>query len=288
MERHEFAGADGLKLVADVGGAHDAPGVVLLHGGGQTRHSWKRGAERLVEAGYRVISLDARGHGESDWAPDGDYAMPRGADDLRAVAAALPAPPALVGASMGGLTAIGAMGTAPELVAPALVLVDVTPRVSRAGAQRVVDFMRAQPEGFASLEAAADAVAAYNPDRPRPKTVDGLRRNLRERDGRWHWHWDPRMMSGEIDPSALDAYMLAAAEMITAPTLLVRGDKSDVVGPEEIAEFRAVMPHAEYVDVAGAGHMVAGDRNDAFNDAIVAFLRRTYPTTGRSGSAARP
>ena len=120
-------------------------------------------------------------------------------------------------------------------------------------------------------EEAADGVAAYMPHRPRPADPSGLRRNLRLREGgRLYWHWDPNLLSMSAGRSAADmgARTQAAAASIQISTLLVRGALSEIVDEAGVEDFRRLMPHAELVDVAEAGHMVAGDRNDAFNDAI--------------------
>ena len=184
------------------------------------------------------------------------------------------APAALVGASMGGLAALLLAGEfAPEL-ASSLVLVDVTPRVNPAGARRVLAFMRSRPDGFADLAEAADAVAAYIPHRPRPAENEGLSRNLRRgADGRWRWHWDPRMVEFPDDgrPIPTDR-LLAAAERVRIPTLLVQGALSDVVTEATASELRTAIPHARHVTVGRAGHMVAGDQNDLFTAAVVEFL----------------
>lgn len=271
MARRNFAG-DGLALVGEEGGDPAAPPVLLLHGAGQTRHSWKRGAERLIAAGFRVVTVDARGHGESEWSPTGDYSFLARARDIRVLAAQFDRLPAIVGASMGGQSAIVALGTEPRLLAPALVLVDVTTEVDPIGARRIVNFMLGNREGFGSIEEAADAVARYNPDRPRPASLAGLARNLRQREGRWFWHWDPRIIPPDIDPTGQVPLVTEAARHIRTPTLLVRGGSSDVVGDAEIAAFQKLMPHALCAEVPGAGHMIAGDRNDAFIETIVRFL----------------
>ena len=272
MQRREFQGGTGLTIAADVVGPEDGAPVVLMHGGGQTRHSWRNGQNALAAKGYRVTSMDSRGHGESGWDPQGDYSLDAQVADLVNVLAQLPPKPALVGASMGGITAMAAVGEH-RVDARALVLVDVTPKIDAAGGRRIGEFMSARPEGFESLEEVADAVAAYNPHRPRPKDISGLRRNLREVDGRLFWHWDPKFMGPmRLDPGGYQTRLEAAASRITIPTLLVRGNQSDIVGEAEVAHFRALVPTAAYVDVLGAGHMVAGDRNDAFNSAIVSFL----------------
>ena len=278
-ERVEFKNGD-LRLVADHWLPVEAPragGAVLLHGGGQTRHSWRNAGDRLAARGWETWSLDARGHGESDWAPDGDYRLDAMVADLKAVLAALPEPPVLIGASMGGLTALIAEGEDPGL-ARALVLVDVTPRIEQAGVDKIANFMRSGMNGFATLEEAADAVQAYNPLRRRPSNPEGLKKNLRLRNGRWYWHWDPAFIAGMPDDSKRD--MLdperheRAAAALTLPVLLVRGKESDVVSEDGAANLLRLVPHAEYVDVSGAGHMVAGDDNDVFSVAVLDFLSR--------------
>ncbi|HEX4460350.1 MAG TPA: alpha/beta hydrolase, partial [Polyangia bacterium] len=267
---------DGLTLSADVGGDASAPPVILMHGGGQTRHSWAGAMRELVAAGYYVVNLDARGHGDSDWSARGDYRTAVQAEDLRAVIRQLPRRPAVVGASMGGMTALYAVGTAPTPIADALVLVDIVPRVELVGADRIGHFMRAHPAGFATIDEAVDAVAAYNPHRPRPRDPSGLMRNLRRRDdGRLHWHWDPKFVAQTFEsaePPLLVGPLHEAADRVRIPTLLVRGLRSDLVSDRGIAELRTHLPQLEVLDISGAGHMVAGDKNDAFNDGVIAFL----------------
>ncbi|MFT3754428.1 MAG: alpha/beta hydrolase [Pseudoxanthomonas sp.] len=272
---------DGIDVVADVGGDPSAPAVILLHGGGQTRHSWRGAMRELLHAGYHVINLDARGHGDSDWAIDGEYALDALGRDLHAVIDTLPSPPALVGASMGGATALYLLGNAgDEKLASALVMVDIVPRVGAQGAAKISEFMRANPNGFATLEEAADAVAAYNPHRPRPKDPSGLMKNLRLReDGRLHWHWDPAFVVRKrpVEPPQFADMLLDAASRVHIPSLLVRGLQSDLVTEESVAEFRQHLHGLEVFDVKEAGHMVAGDKNDAFNSGVIGFLKRHLP-----------
>lgn len=265
---------NGLRLVGDAWGEQGAPPVVLLHGGGQTRHAWGETARDLAARGWYAIALDLRGHGESDWAPDGNYMIDAFVTDLQQVLTHFDRPPVLVGASLGGITALLTEGEAAHPVSAAIVLVDITPRVNPQGVERIRAFMTAKPEGFASLEEAADAVAAYLPHRPRPKDLSGLAKNLRlGPDGRYRWHWDPQLMNPARFARARDPErLLAAARSLRVPTLLVRGKLSDIVSEETAAEFLAAVPHARYVDVSGAGHMVAGDRNDIFSQAVIEFL----------------
>ena len=268
---------DGLTLAADIAGPRGAPMVILGHGGGQTRHSWDKCELQLAEAGYFAVNYDLLGHGDSDWSRDGNYSMETRAANLRDVTAAGSRPFALVGASMGGVTALVAatLGLDPA----AIVLVDIVPKMNLAGADKVRGFMAASPDGFASLEEAADAISAYYPDRPRPKDLSGLHKNLRlGDDGRYRWHWDPRMMDDmRGDPRHLLKIMDAADWTDRIPTLLVRGMKSDIVDEDGVADLRRRIPALEVVDIRGAGHMVAGDRNDEFNAAVIDFLRRVMP-----------
>jgi len=251
----------------------------MLHGGGQTRHSWAGTAQTLAAEGWHAVSIDLRGHGESDWSPDGVYGFRPFADDTIAVAASFQEPPVLIGASLGGISAL--IAAAEASVAAGIVLVDVTPRLERKGVERIMDFMNHKPEGFESLEEAADAIAAYRRHRSRPRDVSGLAKNLRRgEDGRYRWHWDPAFIrgNGSLSRSVVEEpdLLLTAAAKLDVPVLLVRGRESDVVSERGVDEFTRVVPHAKYADVSGAGHMVAGDRNDAFSDAVLDFLREAY------------
>jgi len=291
----DIAGA-GVRLRADRWGpqspAEAARGIVLLlHGGGQTRHSWRSTGARLGRRGWLAYAVDLRGHGDSEWAADGDYGISAIAEDVRRmVAHARHRDPglgvALVGASLGGKAGLIALGEHPDL-AQALVLVDIAVRVEASGGRRVRDFMRSAPAGFASLEEAAEVISAYNPHRPRPKDPAGLKKNLRLRDGRWHWHWDPRMMApaGAEDDSdapvsaAVYDRSKAAARRLSCPVLLVRGMQSDVISDAGVAEMRELIPHIQVVDVRGAGHMVAGDDNDIFTANLLGYLEGALSRT---------
>jgi pimeloyl-ACP methyl ester carboxylesterase len=256
------------------GNGADRPPVILLHGGGQTRHSWQRTGRRLADDGWDVVALDARGHGDSDWHPQREYGLDGFVDDLVAFVGSLDRPPVLVGASLGGITSLAAIGRRPDLAA-GLVLVDVVIAVEPAGVDRIRDIMTARPDGFASLDEVADAVAAYNPLRPRPRNLDGLRKNVRQRaDGRWYWHWDPAVMRIGDEPQrhVPREQLEAAAAQVTVPTLVVRGLRSDVVSDAGIADLLGRIPSARVADVAAAGHMVAGDDNDVFATTLEAFL----------------
>lgn len=273
-----------MVLMADVGGDPSHPPVILLHGAGQTRHSWGRAARELVQMGCHVISLDLRGHGESGWALDGDYSIDAFAADLKTVIATLDQRPALVGASLGGATALITIGENAAPLASALILVDVVPRMSETGVSHIRNFMHGNLNGFADLAEAADAVARYLPGRPRPSSNDGLMKNLRLKgDGRLYWHWDPAFQSfhAQAHAGGIAERMESGALRVSIPTLLVRGKQSDVVSEEAAQLLLKLIPHAEFFDVEGAGHMVAGDKNDVFNGAIEDFLQSSWMATSR-------
>ncbi|MDO8324003.1 MAG: alpha/beta hydrolase [Phenylobacterium sp.] len=275
-ERRIFASADGLILAADAVGPPDGPAALLAHGGGQTRHSWSGAAKDLAARGWRVVTLDLRGHGDSQWSPEGDYRLERFAEDLVCVADQLGGKPALVGASLGGLAGLYAEAwTAPGSFS-SLTLVDITPDMDASGVAKIMGFMGAHlKDGFESPEAAAEAIAAYLPNRPRSGDLSGLTKNLRLRpDGRYRWHWDPRFVASaqEEHERGPRRDMDEQVRRLKLPMHLIRGRMSELVSEDAAKAFLALAPHTAFSDVAGAGHMVSGDRNDAFNLALTTFL----------------
>jgi pimeloyl-ACP methyl ester carboxylesterase len=283
-----FEGFEGIHLVADVWGDPNAWPVLLMHGGGQTRHAWGGTARTLAENGWRTVSLDLRGHGDSEWALNGDYSFTAFAADAIAVSDQLGRPPVFVGASLGGVAAIIAEGGTDRVVSSALVVVDITHRSNPEGIQRIKDFMSSGLDGFATLEDAADAIAAYTPNRPKRVNPAGLMKVLRQRrDGRWYWHWDPKFIArGRMEVPAEDFQnqFEAALSGVRVPTLLVRGKLSDVVTEEGTKEFLDQIEGSKLVDVSDASHMVAGDQNDSFSTAVVDFLEHDVrPTLGERG-----
>lgn len=279
LQTARFHGDSGLSLVGDEwnrGGPGDgSPTILLLHGGGQNRFSWKNTGQILADLGFQVIALDARGHGDSDRAPNGDYTIHVLARDIAAVLAQIDRPAAIVGASMGGLTGMLAAAQAGPHRVTGLALVDVVPRFQNEGTARIREFMTRHAHGFETLEHAADAIAEYLPHRKRQRNLDGLKKNLHHRDGRWHWHWDPAFVTSIRDEPFADIDELErAVGQLAIPILLIRGRLSDVVSPEGVADFLSKVPHAEFVELSEAGHTAAGDDNDAFTDAVVGFITR--------------
>lgn len=275
----------GISMAADTWGKPEDHPVLFLHGGGQTRHAWGGAAHSLAKLGFYTICVDQRGHGDSSWSSECAYALDDFARDLLALLALLERKPVIVGASLGGMAALRAEALSEQPIAEALVLVDTTPRMEASGVSRILRWMLDGMEGFGSLEEAADAIAAYLPHRRRPSDFAGLAKNLRlGDDGRYRWHWDPKMiMSWNPDDWAPDQGQeevqrrVEAARNIRFPALLIRGRLSDVVSEQNAREFLDQVPHAEYVDLEDAAHMVAGDRNDAFTASIADFILRHFP-----------
>lgn len=276
--KHHIIGKDGLALAVDRHGPADGAAVLLLHGGGQTRHAWGATARMLAERGYHAVAMDLRGHGDSGWSAEGDYGLTTFGADVTAAMESLGRPVVLVGASLGGMASLLASAVAEPGQVRALILVDITPVLRPSGADGIRGFMSASPNGFADLDEAADAVAAYLPHRRRPRDPQGLMKNLRQRDGRLYWHWDPAFIEATFqDRSISGETMVDAARAITAPVLLVRGEESELVHPEDVVAFLELMPKAQVVTVPGARHMVAGDQNTQFGAALLDFLIETAP-----------
>lgn len=290
---HFWNSFDGLKIAGDSWGDPKGPLVLLLHGGGQTRHAWKGTGALLGSAGYFVAAFDARGHGDSDWAPDGNYGADAMIRDLKSIVAALGnRRPALVGASLGGMSSLVAIGEK-HLDATALVLVDVAPSLREEGLNNIVAFMNQKPEGFRSLEEVAEAIGKYQPHRQEQglkRRQDGLAKNVRlGADGRYRWHWDPEFLGGSHVAEQRMSRLETSAASLTLPTLLVRGGLSDVLSEEGARAFLKLCPHSEYVNVTGAVHMVTGTRNDLFGKAVIEFLSRVMPVGGEpEGPASYP
>lgn len=282
MQTIQFEIYPNFFIIADTYGNPENKPVLFLHGGGQTRHSWGDTAKIVAENGYYALALDARGHGDSSWSETGNYRIEDFGQDLKAIIQQLGKSPALVGASMGGLTSLIAEGESEKCISSAIVLVDIAPKTEQKGIERIFAFMSSNKHGFASIAEAAEAVSAYLPNRPKPQDHSRLEKNLRLRaDGRYYWHWDMKMLElwKSITPDQQiknETRMFDAAKNLKVPTMIVRGGMSDVVSDKVMAEFLDEVPHVRSVNVSGAGHMVAGDSNHAFTNAVLAFLKEVY------------
>lgn len=275
-----FWTTDGVEIAASSFGDNANRTVLLLHGAGQTRHSWESTAVELASSGYQAITVDTRGHGDSSWSDSGDYSIETLISDLHLIIDALSnngaALPVIIGASLGGITALLAQGETSKALFRALVLVDITPRIDPQGVARILSFMTEFSDGFDTVAQASAAVSAYQPHRKlaRVKDSSGLLKNLRlGADGRYYWHWDPRLLEhvSHFGEEFVNRQKNAARQL-TQPVLLVHGKLSEIVSRETADEFLQLVPQAHYVDVADAAHMVASDDNDVFAAAVTDFL----------------
>lgn len=279
----QFEISENIIIKGEAWGNANHPPVLLLHGGGQTRSSWGDTAKWIAQKGWYAIAYDARGHGDSSWSSNGLYRSENLVDDLKAILKQLKGKPALVGASMGGITSLLAVGESEESLASTIILVDIAPKVEQKGIERIFAFMSANLHGFESLHEAAEAVAAYLPHRPKPTEYDRLKKNLRLKDdGRWYWHWDPKILETWKNNTPEDRIkgatrMMHAAKNLKIPTLIIRGGMSDVVSEQVMDEFLEAVPQARAVEVSNAGHMIAGDSNHSFTHAVIDFLLEVYP-----------
>jgi pimeloyl-ACP methyl ester carboxylesterase len=278
-------GAGGTLLVGDRFGPTTGPWIILLHGAGQTRHAWVATAHMLTDMGYRTLSLDLRGHGDSDWSAQSDYSLSALQEDLRAVLACIDAPAVVIGASLGGLASLLVAGEGPQDRVQALVLVDVASAPDPRQVDKIRAFMSANPDGFESVEAASEAISAYLPHRPPRRDTSGLAKNLRRRDGRLYWHWDPSFTHAIAGHLTEEERLMRAATLVTAPALLIRGEYSEIVSPEDAARLQYHMPQLQVITVSDARHMVAGDENTAFGAVLRDFLRENAPVDGATARA---
>jgi len=267
----------GITVEYDLWGKIKRDAILLLHGGGQTRHSWNATAEKITQVDGCAITMDLRGHGDSDWSHGGDYELRDFSEDVAFLIETLEIQPSLVGASLGGLVGIYLEGRYRPGSISALVLVDIVPNINVPGAEKIKDFMLEHSKtGFTSLSEVSDILSEYNPHREKSSDLEGLKKNLRKRGEKWFWHWDPLFISserGKENPDMRNPELLnELCSNISVPMLLVRGKLSDLVTEVQVSEFLERFPRASFADVSDAGHMVVGDKNDAFANEVIEFL----------------
>jgi pimeloyl-ACP methyl ester carboxylesterase len=271
---------DGLALAADSYGPADGSPVLFFHGGGQSRKSWSGAARRVGEAGYRALTFDLRGHGESEWAADGDYLLDAFARDVSALIDGFDRKVTLVGASRGGQAALVGGSRRPGRVS-LIMLADVAPLLRDAGVDDMRDFFRASAPGFADVDEAAAALSEHL-GLPRRADASPLEKMMRRgQDGRLYWQWDPKTVSPPfLNPPSEGIALEEAAARVKDPVVLVRAELSTIVTPESVDLFRALTPQLEVIEAKGVGHMVTGDSNDAFAATLLDQLDRYAPLTG--------
>ena len=257
-------------------GTAGLPPLVCLHGITQTAHSWDEVAPAFART-HHVRALDQRGHGDSTWAPDGDYRISTQSGDIERFLAATHAVPAiLVALSMGGLVALTLAARRPELVR-ALVAVDIAPEVQRSGVDNIRSFVAATDE-LDTFEDFVQRAHSFNPRRTLANIRERLRHNLKQLPtGRWTWKYDPQLRNpARVGEGMGDLWEKVAT--IRCPVLIVRGGESDILAPEVAAKFGKIVK-AEVRTVPGAGHSVMGDNPTGFLAAVEPFLAGLPPVT---------
>lgn len=247
---------------------HGDPELVFLHGGAQNAHTWDTVALAL---GRPLLALDLPGHGRSDWRDDKAY-WPD--ENARAVAVAVrelaPDAAAVVGMSLGGLTALALSRHAPEL-ARRLALVDVTPGVNRDKASAITAFISG-PESFASFDEILERTVLFNPTRAESSLRRGILHNAAERpDGTWSWRYDRfTLPEGAAIPDFGNLWDAVGA--VSVPFMLVRGADSPVVDDDDVAELRRLRPDVRVEVVEAAGHSIQGDQPLILADLLAGFV----------------
>jgi len=266
-------------------GSADKPPLILLHGMGQTCHTWDFFSAAMSPQ-FHVLAFDQRGHGDTDWAPDRNYSRSAMVSDVAAFTQALGLERFfLAGMSMGGMNSLCFAADYPQSV-EALVVVDIGPRIEKEGVRHIRDFMSNHTE-FSDLDEAAAVIHRFNPRRP----LEAIRKftcvyNLKQLpSGKWTWKYDTYFRDGHRPPDAqMHDQLAAAARRIKCPTLLVKGAESDVFSLEGARELQQLVPDSQFALVAKAGHSVMGDNPAGFESAVRDFYRsKGYATAPKTG-----
>ena len=265
---------DGLELVGEAFGDPAAPPVLFFHGGGQSRSAWRGSARIVGAAGYYGVTFDLRGHGESDWAPDGDYLLDAFGRDVEHLLDQFERPVSLVGASRGGQAALVGGSRHPDRVR-LVMLADVAPLMRDDGVDGIRAFFTEGAAGFDSLDQAANSLARHL-DQPRLGDASRLARSMRQDvAGRWHWRWDPATGNAEfLHPPSEGEAILASAARMTSPIVLVRAELSHLLTDQGVARFLELTSQLQVVTAMGVGHMFTADRNDSFAAELLDWLSK--------------
>jgi pimeloyl-ACP methyl ester carboxylesterase len=260
---------NGLRFHYRDWGNTDAQPLLLLHGFTGHARTWDTFAAAMRDR-YRVLALDQRGHGETEWASD--YAPERSVEDIDAFVTALGLKQfALLGLSMGGRNAYAYAALHPEEV-ERLVIVDIGPEIVPAGAERIQQGVQAN-DIFDDPEDAVRAARAANPRPPDAELRHRILNNLKQTaDGRWTWRYDKALRSGGRPPRPGPETIWPLLSRMTAPTLLVRGAESDVLSRETAARMVQVIPNCRLIEVPDSGHSVPLDNPRGFLAAVQPFL----------------
>ena len=270
----KFVTANGMRFHYLEWGSAANPPMLLLHGFAQTCHSWDFVALGFSDD-YRVIVLDQRGHGDSDWAADGDYSPETQQNDISAVVSEIGLEKfTLMGLSMGGRNSFTYAANNPDRVR-ALVIVDAGPQNMQQGTQNIRNFVQ-QDDELDSVDAFVERVLKYNPRRAPEQIRGSIMHNLKQLpNGKWTWKYDKRLRRPGrrmgSDPET-EKRLWGYLEALQCPTLLVRGGASDIIAMDTADKMHAVIPNSQLATIEGAGHLVMGDSPAGFQRAVTEFL----------------
>lgn len=272
--RERTATSGDLRLAYQEWGSDGGPVILALHGFGVSGHMFDEFGQRAADR-YRLINLDQRGHGDSEWSPDGDYTREAFVADVEAVREELGLERfILMGHSMGGLNAVEYTFQHPERVS-ALVLVDVGPEAAKEGVDNIMRFTRGPDE--LDFDEFVQNAMRFNTRRTEENIRERMRHRLRPlENGKWTWKFDKRFREGE--GAVRSGSQLSSDELwrrfreLAPPVLLIRGEQSDILSQEVADRTAGEIRNARLVVVPGAGHSVPGDNPDGFTSAITGFL----------------
>ncbi len=257
-------------------GNSENPTIILIHGIAQTCHSWDFISLGLSEK-YRVIALDLRGHGDSEWAPDKNYNIEAYSDDLHKIIEKLNLNNfILIGLSIGGKTCFTYASQHLEKIR-ALAIVDAAPENIQAGYKNMSKFMK-QKDELDSIDEFIDRILKYNPRRSRQQAKGSIIHNIKQMEnGKWTWKYDSFFRTPQKhiqNPDKIAKTLWSRLEKVMCPTLIVRGAQSDLVASEITEKMSNIMNNATIVTVKNAGHLVPGDNPAGFQTAINNFLNK--------------
>jgi len=281
VPKDAYVTANGLRFHYLEWGEPDTPTILMLHGYGQTCHSWDFAALSLCDR-YRVLALDQRGHGDSDWSTNGDYSLPAYQRDITTIVDALDlATFLLIGLSMGGRNALAYAAQHSHRV-EGMILVDSAPEHRPAGADAVRRFVSEQDE-LDSFEEFVSRVKGYNSRRTEEQIRGSLQHNLKQLpNGKWTWKYDKVLRSIEHLPKQdrhTTLHLWNYVNRVRCPTLLIRGSESDMISKDAAEEVCRKIPDCQLTIVENAGHLVPGDNPSKFNEAVSDFLSELKPAT---------
>lgn len=266
-----FVEVNGLKLHYLDWGIDGNPPMILIHGRAVTAHSWDF-FSLAMRPQFHVYALDQRGHGDSDWAADGDYSRESHASDLvNFVNSQQLDSMVLVGHSLGGAVALLA---APQLAGRVRALVIVDSSLAPRQAPNALDRFVHGQDTFPSLEAFVAHAHSFNPRRDPRQLLGSLRHNTRQLpDGQWTWKYDKILRDPNRPQPAVDFDAIwDSLRNSSQPILVVRASERSHIGERVLPDLEALAPRVQVVEVPQAGHSVMGDNPRYFERVMREFF----------------